>query len=189
MESQINLANHFLIAMPNMDDARFERSVILICEHSKDGALGVVINSPLEVTYAELLGHLGHLGKNTQSFTLNEQILWGGPIERDRGFVVHREKGDWGATFTVSEQLYITTSQDILIAIADHKGPSDPIIAFGCARWYQGQLEEELADNVWLTMPASERILFDCPVGECWLSTAALMGVDFNLMPYEMGHA
>ncbi len=189
MKTAVNLSNQFLIAMPGMDDKRFERSVILVCEHSKDGALGVVINSPIEVTFADLLGHLGHLGTKTESFTLSQQLLWGGPAERDRGFVLHQQKGDWSSTFAVNETLFVTTSQDILASIANKEGPKDACIAFGCARWYRGQLEEELADNIWLTMPMTDTILFDCPFSERWLSTAALMGIDFNLMPYEMGHA
>lgn len=189
MKTPVNLRSHFLIAMPGMDDKRFERSVILICEHSKDGALGVVINNPIDITFADLLSHLGHLGKQSELFTLTEQILWGGPVERDRGFVLHRPEGDWNATFSVNEELSVTTSQDILLAIANKQGPKDAHIAFGCARWYHGQLEQELADNVWLTVPMTDTILFDCPYNERWVSTAALMGVDFNLMAYEMGHA
>lgn len=189
MDTPVNLTGQLLVAMPNMHDRRFDRSVILVCEHNKDGALGLVVNSPIDVTYADLLGHLGHLDKHTASFTLTERLLWGGPVERDRGFVVHRTKGEWSSTFSVSDSLFVTTSQDILMAIAGEEGPRDAYIAFGCARWYRGQLEQELADNVWLSVPMSDTILFDSPFHERWIRCANLMGVDFNLMHYEMGHA
>lgn len=189
MTNKHYLTNHLLIAMPGLGDGRFERSVTLICEHTKEGALGIVINSPIDMTYADLFTHLGHINKDTQPFTLASPILWGGPCERERGFVVHRSVGHWKNTFMVSEDVALTVSQDILLSIAKQEGPNDALIAFGCARWQAGQLEDEIADNAWLTAPATDAILFDCPYEERWSTAAALMGVDFKRMSYEVGHA
>lgn len=184
-----SFTNHLLIAMPGLGDSRFERSVILVCEHTKEGALGIVINKVAGVTFADLLNYLGHLGKNTEAYTLDAPVLWGGPLERDRGFVIHRSVGQWKQTFMISEDIALTTSQDILESISKENSPKDALIAFGCARWGAGQLEEEIADNAWLTLPCTDTILFDCPITERWLTAAALMGVDFNRLSYEMGHA
>lgn len=181
--------NHFLVAMPCMDDKRFERSVIYICEHGSEGALGITVNRPMEVAFADVLIHLGYLHKNTQEFALNQPVLWGGPCATDRGFVLHRSPDPWKNSFVISDSITLTTSQDILESIGQGNGPSDALIAFGCARWDAGQLEKELADNIWLVVPVNESVIFDCPLAERWASAAHTMGVDFKRMAYDYGHA
>ena len=172
-----------------MDDKRFEHSVIYVCEHTKEGALGVVINKPMEVAFADILTHLGYLGKHSQEFILTQPILWGGPCASNRGFVLHRPMGLWKNSFVISDELSLTTSRDILLSIGLGNGPMNAVIAFGCVRWQAGQLESELADNLWLTVPASDLILFDCPFEDRWSRAATTIGIDFKLMAYDAGHA
>lgn len=189
MTHAYSLTNHLLVAMPRMGDERFERTVIYLCEHTKDGALGLVVNKVLELAFADILTHLGYLDKNTQEFTLSLPILWGGPCASDRGFVLHTSPGEWKNSFSISEEITLTTSQDILMSLSQGEGPQDALIAFGCARWAAGQLERELADNTWLTVPIRESILFECPFQDRWLTAATTIGIDFKRMAYDVGHA
>lgn len=181
--------NTFLVAMPGMDDKRFERTVVYICEHGDHGALGLVINVPMKATHADLLIHLGYLNNQTEPSALAQSILWGGPCVEQRGFVLHRTAPEWRTQFRITDELMLTTSLDILESISLGDGPREALIAFGCARWTAGQLEKELADNSWLLVPASEQVLFECPVEERWSAAAHLMGVDLKLMTYDFGHA
>jgi len=189
MTQSDSLTDHFLVAMPQMDDERFKCAVIYVCEHTHGGSLGITINKPVKATFVDVLTHLGCLGKQSKDFILSQPMLWGGPCVRDRGFVLHRPMGLWKNSFKISGDLSLTTSQDILQSIGFGKGPIDALIAFGCVRWEAGQLERELADNVWLTVPASNPILFDCPFEDRWSRAAITMGIDFKLMAYDAGHA
>lgn len=189
MTHAYSLINHLLVAMPRMGDERFERSVIYVCEHTKEGAIGLVVNKAMDLAFADVLIHLGHLNKHTQEFALAQPILWGGPCASDRGFVLHRPSGQWKNSFIISDEITLTTSQDIILGISRGTGPEDALIAFGCSRWSPGQLERELAENVWLTVPADDSVLFNCPMEERWAAAATVIGIDFERMAYAVGHA
>ncbi|MFI4955965.1 MAG: YqgE/AlgH family protein [Gammaproteobacteria bacterium] len=190
MSNTLYLSNQLLIAMPALGDPRFERSVVLVCEHNREGAMGIVINKAMQLSLADILNYIGHLSKDTDDRALSIPIFWGGPLDRNKGFIVHRSIGHWSNTQAIGESLAVTTSQDILHALASGRGPvNESLVCFGCARWYPGQLEQEIAENVWLTMPASPAVLFNCPTPNRWTMAAAQMGIDFNYLSYDVGHA
>lgn len=182
-----SLSNHFLIAMPTLEDPNFHHTTTFICEHDADGALGVVINRPLEIQLGEILLHMDI---RTDDIELASQAVYmGGPVQSDRGFVLHEPIGEWEATLKVTETIGITSSRDILAAIAAGEGPDNSIITLGYAGWGAGQLEQELAQNTWLSGPADRNIVFDMPPEQRWLAAAALIGVDLHLISNETGHA
>jgi putative transcriptional regulator len=182
-----SLSNHFLIAMPALDDPNFHHTTTYICEHDEDGALGVVINRPLNMRLIDILKHMDiEPGSDEIS---SRPVYMGGPVQSDRGFVLHQPCGDWEATLKVTDKIGITSSRDILQAIAAGEGPEKAIITLGYAGWGAGQLEQELAANTWLSGPASSKIVFDIPSEERWMAAAALLGVDLNLLSSDMGHA
>ena len=188
MSTDNSLNNHFLIAMPALDDPNFHHhTTTYICEHDRDGALGVVINRPLNMRLGEILKHMDiEPGNNEVS---SWPVYMGGPVQSDRGFVLHEPSGDWEATLKVTDQIGITSSRDILQAIAAGEGPEKAIVTLGYAGWGAGQLEQELAANTWLSGPASSNIVFDMPSEERWMAAAALLGVDLNLISSDTGHA
>lgn len=181
------LANHLLVALPSLTDANFARSVALICQHDGNGAMGVVINQPSEYTLGEVLSQMDI---HTDDAVLRGRtVLSGGPVHPERGFVIHDDARPWESSLAVGGGLYMTTSRDILEAMAHGQGPRNAVVALGCAGWGEGQLEQELADNSWLTVPADAVLLFDTPLEERWQSAAAHIGVDlFRLAGYS-GHA
>jgi putative transcriptional regulator len=181
------LGNHFLIAMPKLADPNFFHTVTYLCEHNPEGALGIVINRPLQLTLREILQHMD-LEPVTEAIG-DQPIYLGGPVQQERGFVLHRPLGDWEATLPVSEEIGVTSSRDILTAIAAGQGPEQCLIALGYAGWGAGQLEQELAANAWLSGPADQRIVFDLPHEQRWEAAAARLGVDLNLLSGEAGHA
>ncbi len=182
-----SLSNHFLIAMPTLEDPNFHHTTTFICEHDDDGALGVVINRPLEIQLGEILLHMDI---RTDDIELASRAVYmGGPVQSDRGFVLHEPIGDWEATLKVTDSIGITSSRDILAAIAAGEGPDNSIITLGYAGWGAGQLEQELARNTWLSGPADRKIVFDMPPEQRWLAAAALIGVDLHLISNETGHA
>lgn len=180
-----SLANHFLIAMPSLDDPNFSRSVTWLCEHNSDGAMGIVINRPSDISVGELYAHLS-LPVSTAS--TGQPVLVGGPVQTDRGFVIHRPGSSWISTWPVSAAASITTSKDALQAMAQGVGPHDAFVALGYAGWGAGQLEQELLDNAWLTVPADARILFEVPFDQRWNAAAKLLGVDISLLSGVAGH-
>ena len=182
-----SLSNHFLIAMPALDDPNFHHTTTFICEHDEDGALGVVINRPMNMRLAEILKYMDiEPGSEEISAT---PVYMGGPVQSDRGFVLHEPSGNWEATLKVTDTIGITSSRDILQAIAAGEGPERAIVTLGYAGWGAGQLEQELADNTWLSGPASSKIVFDTPSEQRWQAAAALLGVDLNLLSSDAGHA
>lgn len=189
MSVYTSLRNHFLIAMPNMVDPHFNHSVIYVCEHSSNGAMGFAINLPL------LNIHLGDVLQNMNILTQNQQlsstpVLAGGPLQQERGFVLHRPSRDqWESSLALTTSLSITTSKDILMAIANHKGPKDMLIALGYAGWEGGQLEKEIIQNAWLCGPADPQILFDVAPENRWRAAGALLGVDMDAISLDIGHA
>ncbi|MCK5092254.1 MAG: YqgE/AlgH family protein [Gammaproteobacteria bacterium] len=187
MTDSTSLANHFLIAMPQLADPNFFHSVTYICEHNDDGAMGIVINRPLEIGLAEVLDHINISGNNK---AIDDQVIYmGGPVQPERGFVLHSPSGQWDSTLTIADDICITTSRDILTAIANDQGPAHYVIALGYAGWGKGQLEEEISQNAWLSGPAEQNILFDMPYEKRWEAAASLLGIDVNLISGEAGHA
>ena len=178
------LANQLLIALPSLADPNFSRSVALVCQHDADGAMGLLINRPSEYTLGEVFEQMGIA---TDDLRLRErQVLAGGPVHPERGFVLHDGERTWDSTLKVVDGLYVTTSRDILEAIAQGDGPQRSTVMLGCAGWGAGQLEQELLDNAWLTVPADERVLFDTALDERWAAAVALVGINpANLASYS----
>lgn len=181
------LNDHFLIAMPSLADPNFSHTVTYICDHNDEGAMGVVINRPLHIHLADIAQQI-ELDQNNP--LLNEiPVYQGGPVQTDRGFVLHQPQGNWEATMAITDSIALTMSRDIIAAIINGIGPKQYIIALGYAGWGSGQLEQEIAANAWLNGPADISILFDEPVEERWTSSAALLGVDLTLLSTDVGHA
>lgn len=188
MSAATSLANQFLIAMPQLADPNFSRTLTLICEHTEEGALGLVVNRSLDLRVAQLLEHMS---LETHDSELAQQpVYYGGPVEMERGFVLHRPVGAWESTITLSETVGLTASRDIIQAMASGEGgPADAMIMLGYAGWGAGQLETELAENTWLTLPADESILFEEPLPTRWQAAATRLGVDLTLLSSDAGHA
>jgi len=185
--SSDSLRDHFLLAMPGLSEGIFSQSITYICEHGESGAMGIVINQPLELTVGEIFEHLQI---NIISEFSDTPVLAGGPVQMDHGFVLHR-LGDkqWESSLKVTNEITLTTSRDILRAIASGTGPPDHLIALGYAGWSAGQLEQELADNAWLTLPGDSDIIFSTSSEERLGAAAAMLGIDMNLICGRAGHA
>ncbi|MHB9101463.1 MAG: YqgE/AlgH family protein [Sulfuricella sp.] len=183
----VNLTDHFLIAMPAMTDPYFAKSLIYVCEHTVQGALGVVINKPIEMTLKMLLDQIG-IELESEGHA-DELVHFGGPVQMDRGFVLHQPVGEWMSTLAVNESVALTTSKDILEAVGRGQGPYKLMVSLGYAGWAAGQLEQELAQNAWLTVPASAQIIFDLPWEQRLLAAMKLLGVDLASLADGAGHA
>lgn len=181
------LANQLLIALPALADSNFARSVALICQHDADGAMGLVVNRPSEYTLGEVFGQMGLEGGDPS--LLSQIVLAGGPVHPERGFVLHDGGSQWDSTLAITERLFLTTSRDILEAMARGDGPDNAIVALGCAGWGSGQLEQELTENDWLTAPADPELLFELPLDARWQAAAGRIGVDFAYLADYSGHA
>lgn len=182
-----SLRNHFLLAMPSLRESIFSQSITYICEHDEQGAMGIVINQPLDLSLSEILEHL-QIDAHGQLPEV--PVMSGGPVQIDHGFVLHRQSDqEWEASLNVSNDIVLTTSRDILQAIADGQGPPDHLVALGYAGWSAGQLEGELADNSWLTLPADSAVIFSTPYHLRHSAAAAILGVDMNLISAQAGHA
>lgn len=182
-----NLTSHFIIAMPSLMDANFNQTVTYICEHNEDGAFGVVINRKSDITFDDIIFHMD-IAPRTRN-PPHENIYHGGPMQQERGFILHHSAGKWASSLKINEQLTLTTSRDVLEAIARNEGPEQAIIALGYAGWASGQLEQEMADNAWLSCPADEQIIFEVPAEQRWQAAADLLGIDLQLLSHEAGHA
>lgn len=187
MQSTPSLADHFLVAMPALEDPNFQRSVTLVCQHDASGAMGIVINRLADYTVGELLDHL-QLQTDDPALA-GRAIVAGGPVFPDRGFVLHGDDSEWGSTLHVAPGLSVTTSRDILQALARGEGPGRVLVALGYAGWEAGQLEDELAQNSWLTVPADQAIVFDTPLDQRWQAAARRLGVDLSTLADYSGHA
>lgn len=182
-----SLTNHFLIAMPQLDDPNFFHSVTYLCQHDEEGAMGIIINQPLDMRLNEILEHLEI--EHTDTAIGLQTVFFGGPVQPDRGFILHPPAKNWQGTMFISDEIALTTSSDILSDIAQNDGPKQSLIALGYAGWGRGQLEQELAQNAWLSVPASADIIFDTPVDKRWHAAASLLGVDLQLLSDDVGHA
>lgn len=187
MPSQDFLTNQFLVAMPGMDDPNFRESVTYICEHNEQGALGIIINRPMNVVLEDVLKQLAL--KTDDPDTAACPVYLGGPVATERGFVIHEPMGGWDATLRVTDSIGVTTSRDVLEAMASGGGPRRCMVALGYAGWTAGQLEEELKTNSWLAVPADSRIIFDTPPELRWQAAARILGVDLTLLSGDAGHA
>ncbi|EDY87015.1 conserved hypothetical protein [gamma proteobacterium HTCC5015] len=185
-----SLTNHFLIAMPDLEDPNFSRSVTLICHHSEDeGAIGITLTRATDHSVEELLDQLD-IQEAKLAATHALPLYIGGPVEQDRGFILHpnRKEYQWEGTETISDHLAITSSLDILEDLARGKGPDNCLIALGYAGWSSGQLEQEITDNAWLHGPADPEIIFSLPAEQRWTAAAQSLGVDIRLI-HSAGHA
>jgi putative transcriptional regulator len=181
------LANQLLIALPTLADSPFARSVALICQHDGEGAMGVVVNRASEYTLGEVFQQMGI--DSDDGDLCARPVLAGGPVHPERGFVLHDGSREWDSTLAIAEHLYVTTSRDILEAMARGDGPPKVTVALGCAGWGAGQLEQELVENSWLTAPADPELLFALPLGMRWQAAAGRIGVDMSRMADYSGHA
>ncbi len=181
------LTNQFLIAMPSLADPNFSQTVTYICDHNDEGAMGLVVNRPLDLDIDALLSHLDINAQHHQPDYI--PIYQGGPVQTERGFVLHRDIGQWEATMEIFDDIALTMSQDIIEAIARNEGPKDYLITLGYAGWGAGQLEEELAANAWLNGPADPAIIFDTPIEQRWTASARHLGVELKNLSSDVGHA
>ena len=182
-----NLTGHFLIAMPSLNDSFFNQAVTYICEHDEAGSFGLIINQQTDIDLKQVIEEMKIEG--VENYKKGQSVFIGGPVDQGRGFILHRPTGNWSSSLIVNDNVALTTSKDILQAIANNSGPEDCLVALGYAGWAAGQLEQEMADNTWLSCPADEQIIFNTPVEERWKAAAKLIGVDLSLMSNDAGHA
>ena len=181
------LTNHFLIAMPALSDPTFERTVTFLCQHNQEGALGIIVNRPSEL-------RVGDVFRELDIPVLDERlsvqpVYYGGPVQTDRGFVLHSREGEWKSSLKINDDLCLTTSRDILEALGRGEGPSRAILALGYAGWGAGQLEAEIAENAWLNAEALASVIFETSPEARWRAAADVVGVDISLLTLEAGHA
>jgi putative transcriptional regulator len=182
-----NFTDHFLIAMPNMVDPNFAGTLTYICDHNPDGALGVVVNRPIELNLGTLFEQIGIPLDNP---ALNEQpVYFGGPVQIERGFVLHRPVGAWNSTLNVHDRVGLTTSKDILEACGRREGPGQMMVTLGYAGWSAGQLETEIKQNAWLTVEADPAVIFELPPEQRFAAAMQILGIDLAMLSDEAGHA
>ena len=182
-----NFTDHFLIAMPAMADPNFAHTLTYVCEHNKDGALGIVVNKPTDMMLSSLLEQIEV--PLTSAGLHATPVHFGGPVQVDRGFVLHRPLGNWQSTLAVKDDLGLTTSKDVLEAVGRGQGPRDVLVSLGYAGWSAGQLEHEIAQNAWLTVAADAGVLFETPADARLPAAMRLLGIDFSRLSDAVGHA
>lgn len=182
-----SLENHLLIAMPALDDPCFNKTVTYICEHNDQGAMGLIINVPVSISLNDILAQLDD--EITYNPTLSQQVLSGGPVATDRGFVLHSPQKQWSSSLSLSDEVMITTSKDILLALGTDEAPKDYLVTLGYAGWEPGQLEKELQENAWLTLAANKEILFNTPIEQRWHKATEQLGIDIAHLSSDVGHA
>jgi putative transcriptional regulator len=189
--TSLNFADHFLIAMPSMLDPVFGGSVIYLCEHNAEGALGVIINKPTDMTMDTLFERIDlRLEIATNGVPLDKQpVMFGGPVQVERGFVLHAPASQYSSMIRVSGEVALTTSKDVLEAVGSGNGPDRFLVSLGCAGWGAGQLEDEIARNGWLTVAARQDIIFDTPIEARFVAALKLLGIDPMMLSGEAGHA
>ena len=191
-EPTINLTHHFLIAMPGLEDEAFAKSVIYMCEHSERGALGLIINKPSDINLKRLFEKV-ELPLEREDLTL-APVFHGGPVQTERGFVLHEsmlpgEESVYASTMTIPGGLEMTTSKDVLEALATGNGPRKIFVSLGYSSWGQGQLESEISDNSWLTVAADPAVIFDTPVEQRYDRALLLLGLQSWMLSPDVGHA
>ena len=182
----VNLTHNFLIAMPNMVDPNFNGTLTYICDHGEQGALGVVVNRPIELDLSTLFEQIGlSLPERLHKHT----VYFGGPVQTERGFVLHTPPQTFTSTITVNDALSLTTSKDVLEAVSQGAGPNKFMVSLGYAGWEPGQLEEEIKRNAWLSVAADPQVIFDMEPGERLHAAIRLLGIDFSNLSDVVGHA
>ena len=180
------LNNRFLVAMPQLQDRLFAQSVTYLCEHDEDGAFGLVVNKPLGVNLSQIFVQLNITpGANF----IDQPVLAGGPVHIEQGFILHKGRGDWKHSAEVADDLYLTTSLDVLESIANGNGPEEYLVTLGCASWGKGQLDDEMLANSWLTSQVSDEVLFHLPHDARASAAAQIIGIDLSLLSPDVGHA
>lgn len=188
MDSPTSLANHFLIAMPGMEDPHFSQTVALLCQHGEQGAMGLLLNRQSDFLLGEIMAQMGF--HEIDANLAAQPVLSGGPVEPERGFVLHSpEAGPFESTFPISDQIHLTTSRDILEALVSGQGPRQSVIALGYAGWGAQQLESELHGHAWLAVDANPEIIFDVPLTQRWSAATRLIGIDPSALSSYSGHA
>ncbi|ADP11436.1 MULTISPECIES: YqgE/AlgH family protein [Erwinia] len=187
----MNLQHHFLIAMPTLQDPLFKRSVVYICEHGTDGAMGLIVNKPMENLTVEGILKKLNISPDARdpAIKLDKPVFAGGPLAEDRGFILHSAQTLFTSSIRVSDNTVITTSRDVLETLGTPEQPDNVLVALGYCAWEKGQLEQELLENAWLTTPANSNILFHTPIAERWREAAKSIGVDIHNIASEAGHA
>lgn len=177
--------------MPSMDDPYFAQAVIYICEHNEEGAMGIMINAPLDVSVKKMLDQIEVVSVHPQvnPNSLKQQVLSGGPVAGDRGFVLHIPKDEYQSSIRMTADLCMTTSKDILTVLGTEAAPIHYLVALGYAAWDSGQLEKEIAENSWLTIEADNSIMFNTPLDERWHKSITKMGIDIANLSLDAGHA
>ena len=178
------LRNQFLIAMPHLKDPNFEATISYICDHGEEGAMGIVINRPLGILVGDMLAQL-ELGEAE----IDRPVYSGGPVQVERGFVLHSPGDEWQSSMAISADITVTTSKDILQAMALGHGPNESLIALGYAGWGAGQLEQEIANNVWITCPADSTIMFNTVDDQKVVAALGRVGIDYHRIISNAGHA
>lgn len=187
MKENNYLDNQFIIAMPTLNDVNFSHAAIYLCQHNADGALGIVINRKSNMKLKEIFMQMDiPIGSMTAA---EAPVYFGGPVQQERGFVLHTTCGKWAITLPISDTMSLTTSRDIIEAIARGEGPERYFVALGYAGWGKGQLEQEILANSWLNTPFGEPILFDTPIDLRWQMAANQIGIDINKLTFGSGHA
>lgn len=188
---ELQLEDHFLIAMPSMLDPIFGGAVVYLCEHNAEGALGIIVNKATDMTVDSLLNKLDmqlEIEHKPLPFW-GKPVMFGGPVQIERGFVLHEPVGQFSSMLRVNERIALTTSKDILETVATGDGPQQLLVSLGCAGWSAGQLEEEIGRNGWLTVRADPAIIFDVPVDQRFAAAVKLLGIDPMMLTAEAGHA
>jgi len=181
------LTNQFLIAMPTMADPNFARGVTYVCQHTAEGAMGLMINRLSDYRLGDVLQQMK---LDTEIVAVAQTPVYiGGPVNPERGFVLHEAGGEWDSSFRINERLSVTTSRDILVAMAEGSGPARFLIALGYSGWSPGQLEQEMVDNAWLTAEADLDLIFQTPLDQRWNAAVALVGVNLSALSDYAGHA
>ena len=180
------LNNQFIIAMPSLADPNFFHTVTYLCQHNQEGALGIVINRSAEMKLGDIFKQMNI--RATSLCAAETPVFAGGPVQQERGFVLHTTGGGWDASMVISESISLTTSRDVIEAIAAGKGPEQYMVALGYAGWGEGQLEQEILANAWLNTPYSQHVLFDEPINMRWRAAAGQIGVDINQLTTPAGH-
>ena len=187
MSYQNSLANHLLVAMPQLTDPNFRHSVVYICENQPEGTVGLIINRPMPMPMGLVFEQMDITPIRRDLNAL--PLLYGGPIQPERGFVIHRPEGEWRSSLLIREDVNVTTSKDIIVAIAEGKGPKNAIVTLGYTGWNEEQLEMELLSNLWLVCPCTPELLYDLPFDKRWEMAGSSIGVDMHRLSSQSGHA
>lgn len=183
----MNLSRQFLIAMPAMADPIFAKSLVFVCDHNDQGAMGVIVNRPLGMNMRTLFQQVDI--ELRREDVAEQEVYFGGPVQTDRGFVLHQPLGNWQSTLAVEDELGLTTSKDVLLAMGEGGGPDRMFISLGYAGWEAGQLESELGQNAWLTVDADIEVIFGLPSEQRYEAALGLLGIDMAMLSDTAGHA